>query len=257
MLIITGVTKLINIQIIKMKVKRLKIQKNNRKHFIFIRIISKLLYKLQRIRERISKKKITSLVKHCKTWYKNHLGYKRKIVSQHFDRVLALIYNKNMIRGVKSKVINKKIIFIQREMKLAISQRIELYEKLLKLWSIAENNLFNDLLSKEKADSLIVKNEDLLQKIAIIPRQIKIKYIQIKIKEITSIYSMRMKSYNTNKKMFSDKLMMSAWYTTSVMSLLQTKPKCPEILNEFSVEILQSLISRAMKERGSSRITTK
>ena len=115
-----------------------------------------------------------------------------------------------MIRGVKSKVINKKIIFIQREMKLAISQRIELYEKLLKLWSIAENNLFNDLLSKEKADSLIVKNEDLLQKIAIIPRQIKIKYIQIKIKEITSIYSMRMKSYNTNKKMFSDKLMMSA-----------------------------------------------
>ena len=86
-----------------------------------------------------------------------------------------------------------------------------------------------------------------------IPRTLKLQKIKEKIKETMRFYCVRMKNYNSSKMLFQQNFMNFSWYNTDMLKINQEKPNRPNILNEFTDDILQLLIKQSMKEQNKLR----
>jgi hypothetical protein len=141
-------------------------------------------------------------------------------------------------------------------MKKAIPIRIDLYNKILSLWEIIEQKMFKKIISGELTKKDKKKIEG-LKKISIVPKVQKIEYVKNYIRDIIKVYSLRMKNYNASKKMFSGSTMSLSWYNIQSLKINEQRPVSPNILEEFTEDVLETLILKAMKKRSSSRLSSR
>lgn len=155
------------------------------------------------------------------------------------------------------KVTPIQATIIQRSLIKAVHIRKALYEKLLHIWHLAENNFFKDIASYEKPNSDLTIKAKSLQKIAIIPDTIKLVELRKKIKELANLYSMRMRNYKSRKAMMDDSLLNLSWYSATALNIDLEKPLSPSILNEITIETISALICNLMKKRRTLRLSSR
>lgn len=158
---------------------------------------------------------------------------------------------KQLIYKSTSTVSNNQIIYIQKKMKILVQKRLNLYEKILELWNISEKNMYSQIILHNTSGETITMNK--LKKISMIPRTLKLQKIKEKIKETMRFYCVRMKNYNSSKMLFQQNFMNFSWYNTDMLKINQEKPNRPNIMNEFTDDILQLLIKQSMKEQNKLR----
>ena len=139
-------------------------------------------------------------------------------------------------------------------MRLAIPIRQSLYDKILEQWNTAESSFFQDLIYYEPQNQLNKPNgQPKKVKISLVPNHIKLEMIREKIKETMKFYSLRMRNYKSNQAMLMSPLMRLSWYNQNTQNIRTEKPLPPDLLSEFRLEVLHDLITKAMKQRPSTR----
>lgn len=101
------------------------------------------------------------------------------------------------------------------------------------------------------------KNNDfeLTQHFSLISNTKRIFYIRMKIKEVIKFYSLRMQNYKSSLKMMSSGLITSNWYLAAMVKRKLSKPEKPNLLEVFTNDIMRELITQAMKDRQSMRLS--
>ena len=160
---------------------------------------------------------------------------------------------KQITQLINYNVIPIQATIIQRRLRKAMHTRNDLYQKLLHVWYLAENNFYKDLVTNEALTSVSDTGIEALQKISIIPNPIKLVEITKKIKELTNLYSMRMRNYKSRKLIMGDSLLSLSWYSATALNTDSEKPVSPNILKEITIETISVLIQNVMRERVSLR----
>lgn len=140
-------------------------------------------------------------------------------------------------------------------MRIALKRRNVLIQKLIEMWNEQEEQMFNNLINKDsKKKHKAVKKA--FREISLIPLPYKIKKIVKKIKSIVADYIAEMKKYKSGLQLKKHITKMK-WLKENHSSLNRAMPRSPNILQEFTKEVLINMISKAMKKRRNPQNTRK
>lgn len=137
--------------------------------------------------------------------------------------------------------------------------RTNLIETIISRWNQQEELIFNNLIIKEaggKKKSKILKNLGEFREISLIPITFKVKKIRKKIKELISGYISAMKNYKSEMRMKISMQKMS-WLKDNFDGFSRKKPISPNILKEFTEEVIIDMITKGMKKRKISNRRSK
>ena len=131
--------------------------------------------------------------------------------------------------------------------------------KVLEIWNEVENEMFNDLILREvnsRRSSKNIRNLGTSREISLIPLQVKTEKISKKIRKILSAYVNEMKNYKSSLKIRKSIVQMK-WLKKSLKEIHKSRPLPPNILSEFTKELIQDMIKKSTKKRRSTFWITK
>ena len=131
--------------------------------------------------------------------------------------------------------------------------------RILEIWNEVENEMFNDLILKEgnqRRSSKLIRNMGPSREISLIPLQVKAERISKMIRKILSAYVNEMKSYKSSLKIRKSIVQMK-WLKKSLKEIHKSRPSPPNILAEFTKELIQEMIRKSTKKIRSTFWITK
>ena len=131
--------------------------------------------------------------------------------------------------------------------------------RILEIWNEVENEMFNDLILKEgnqRRSSKLIRNMGPSKEISLIPLQVKAERISKMIRKILSAYVNEMKSYKSSLKIRKSIVQMK-WLKKSLKEIHKSRPSPPNILAEFTKELIQEMIRKSTKKIRSTFWITK
>lgn len=257
---IFGQYKVIKAHLVKIRLRKARTKAFFKQFTICTVFIGRILHRLNYIKRKLTvkvrnKQKLNYFVKFCRRWLNKRQKMHQKNLVQFADIFLNKYVSRRLIEVFNSRVIDRQIIFIQKNLKIAVKHRVSLIQKLVEMWNEQEEQMFNNLISRDSKKKH-KKAKVAFREISLIPLPYKIQKIVKKIKGIVAEYIVEMKKYKSGLQL-KKHISKMKWLKDSHHSFNKPIPKSPSILQGFTKEVLISMISKAMKKRRSPQNTRK